>query len=153
MASGWTVERLRAMSPTDILKLYRNAKVKSDTSNDVKAQELVALIIENDLLKEPGGGLPHDHPIMQEIAEICADPEAIAEAVGAAESGLPPLAGMEHRLVAALGSQYGMYYTVHHAGYCIATAMLDLGWQKGPQRPMPVGFIAKSATTFYKKDA
>jgi hypothetical protein len=109
------------------------------------------MIVENGLLVETGGGLPHDHPLMQEIAEICAEPEAVREAEAAAEQGLSPLAGMEHRLVAALGPDYGTYYTVHHAGYCIATEMLARGWVKGSQKPMPKGHVAKSATTFHRK--
>jgi hypothetical protein len=139
------------MSPADILKLYRNAKSRYDTSQDPTSKNVMDLILGNDLLRDPGGGLPHDHPLMVEIEAICAEPDAVNEAVAAAERGLPPLAGMEYRIVEALGANYGMHYTVHHAGYCIATQMLERGWEKGPQRPMPPGHVAKSATTFHRK--
>ena len=148
MPTGWTLERLRALPSEQIVTLYRNAAARKDEA----ARELASMIVENDLLIEPGGGLPHDHPLMLEIEAICGDPDAIREAEGAAEQGLPPLAGMEHRLVAALGADYGTYYTVHHAGLCIATQMLNRGWVKGAQRPMPKGHVAKSATTFHRKN-
>lgn len=148
MPAEWTLDRLKSLSTEKRLSLYRNAK----QSDDPAAQRIVALIVDNELPLDEDGGLPHDHPVMLEIAEICAQPEAVAEAVQAAEQGLPPLAGMEHRLVAALGAKYGTHYTTNHAGRCIADEMLALGWIRMTQKPMPDGSIAKSATTFRKKD-
>jgi len=144
----WDLPRLAALTTEKRLALYRNAK----KSNDPKAQRIIELIIENDPPLDEEGGLPFDHPVMLEIAAICAEPAAVAEAVQAAEKGLPPLAGMEHRLVAALGPKYGMHYTTHHAGRCIADEMLALGWIKLTQKPMPDGCVANTATTFAKKD-
>lgn len=147
MAIDWNLDRLKAMTTEKRLALYRNAK----DSNDPQAKLIVALIIENDLPLDEDGGLPWDHPVMLEIEEICRLPESVSEAIQAAEKGLPPLAGMEHRIVAALGSKYGMHYTTHHAGRCIAEEMLSAGWEKSTQKPMPPGYIAKSATTFIRK--
>ena len=143
----WTLEKLRALPTEKRLSLYRNAK----GSDNPEAARLVSLIVENDLPLDDEGGLPFDHPIMVEIAEICAEKESIIGAVKAAEQGLPPLAGMEQRIVAALGEKYGTHYTTHHAGRCIADEMIALGWIKSTQKPMPDGFVAKSATTFVKK--
>jgi hypothetical protein len=145
----WDLERIKAKSPREIQSLFRNAKVREDDESKL----VVALILENGLLVEESGGLPFDHPTMLEIQEICALPEAIAEGLAAAEKGLPPLAGMEYRLVAALGSEYGGNYTTHHAGRCIGSAMLDRGWKQNGMKPMPKGSVAKSATVYKKSGA
>jgi len=144
----WTDDELRAYSVQQVQTLYRRAR---ERLSDPAASELAKQIIRLDLLKEEGGGLTFDHPVMLEIAEICSQPEAVDEAVRAAKNGLPPLAGMEHRIVAALGDKYGTHYTTHHAGRCIADEMLARGWVKSTQKPMPEGMVARSATTFVKK--
>ena len=146
--SVWTDAELQAYSPQQVQTLYRRARAMA---SDPAAEALSAQIIRLDLLQEEGGGLPWDHPIMLEIKEICSQPEAVEEAVAAAETGLPPLAGMEHRIVAALGDKYGTHYTTHHAGRCIADEMLARGWVKSTQKPMPEGTVARSATTFVRK--
>lgn len=150
MATPWTLEKLKAKSPREIQALYRNAKDPKNAGNET-AQALADLILEHDLLRDEQGGLPFDHPIMLEIEEICADPEAIEEALSAAEQGQPPLAGMEHRIVAALGDKYGGNYTTHHAGRCIGAAMLDRGWTQAGMKPMPQGSVAKTATIYVGK--
>ncbi|MEO9462149.1 MAG: hypothetical protein ABJ242_05380 [Marinomonas sp.] len=144
----WDLDRLKEMSSEKIRNLYRNAITRKDSESLLVAR----LIVENGLLVDEKGGLPFDHPIMLEIEEICAMPEAVAEALEAAQRELPPLAGMEHRLVAALGSQYGGQYTTHHAGRCIGSAMLDRGWKQDGMKPMPKGSIAKTATIYTKKE-
>ena len=149
MALAWTVERLKAKSAPAIQSLYRRAK--GQDTNEAKA--LVAMIIENGLLVDEKGGLPFDHPIMLEIEAICQEDSAINEGLAAAEAGLPPLAGMEYRLVKALGENYGGHYTTHHAGRCIGTAMLDRGWKQAGMKPMPKGSVAKTATVYVRKSA
>jgi hypothetical protein len=144
---GWDLERLAAKSHKEIQSLYRNAKLREDD----ESKRVATLILSNGLLVEESGGLPFDHPTMLEIEEICALPEAIAEGLAAAEQGLPPLGGMEYRLVAALGTEYGGNYTTHHAGRCIGSAMLDRGWKQNGMKPMPKGSVAKSATVYLKK--
>jgi hypothetical protein len=150
MPTLWTIEKLQAKSPQEIQSLYRNAKNPKNADNE-NARALVDLILEHDLLRDEQGGLPFDHPIMLEIEEICAAPEAIQEALEAAEQGQPPLAGMEHRIVTALGDQYGGNYTTHHAGRCIGAAMLDRGWTQAGMKPMPKGCVAKTATVYVRK--
>lgn len=119
--------------------------------DDDVARNLVSLILDNDLLVADNGGLPFDHPDMLEIEEICAEADAINKAVAASEDGLPALAGMEHRLIAALGERYGPNFTTNHAGRCIKEGMLDRGWVGTVQKPMPMGSVAKSATVFIKR--
>ena len=147
MTVNWDLEKIKKKSPKEIQALYRNAKSKES----VEAQNIVSLIIENDLFTEESGGLPFDHPVMLEIEEICALPEAVSEALEAANKGIPPLAGMEYRLVAALGDDYGGHYTTHHAGRCIGAAMLDLGWKQAGMKPMPKDSVARTATVYVKK--
>lgn len=147
MPKEWTIDDLRGKSAREIQNLYRNARDRDDDA----AKKIQSMIVDNGLLVEENGGLPFDHPDMIEIEEICAEPAAIAEAVQAAEAGLPPLAGMEYRIVAAMGGRYGGHYTTNHAGRRIADAMLDRGWTQAGQKPMPPGSVAKSATVFARK--
>lgn len=149
MAKEWTIEALKALPTEKLQSLYRNARGREEA----EAKKLIGLIEEHDLYREPDGGLPFDHPIMLEIQEICRDPDAVREAIEAAEQGLPALAGMEHRIVEALGQNYGTHYTTHHAGRCIADQMLSKGWRKAGQKPMPEGTVARSATVFVRKGA
>ena len=143
----WSLEKLKSKSANEILSLYRNASKRQDG----ESKFVVKLILENGLLADETGGLPFDHPIMLEIESICALPDAISEALKAAEVGLPPLSGMEYRLVKALGDEYGGHYTTHHAGRCIGSAMLDRGWMQASMKPMPKGSVAKTATVYKKK--
>jgi len=148
MPVEWTPEKLRTKSPKEIQTLYTRAR-----SLDVDvARKLVTMILDNDLLVDAGGGLPFDHPDMLEIEAICAEPDAVAEAVAASGGGLPALAGMEYRLVRALGDRYGPNFTTNHAGRCIKEGMLDRGWNGTVQKPMPAGSVARSATVFVKKE-
>jgi hypothetical protein len=148
MPVEWTLDKLRAKSPKDIQTLYSRAR----TLDDDVARKLVGMILDNDLLVDPNGGLPFDHPDMLEIEAICGEPAAIDEAVAASEAGLPALAGMEYRIVRALGGRYGPNHTTNHAGRCIRDGMVDRGWKITVQKPMPAGSIAKSATVYVKKE-
>lgn len=146
--SSWTPEKIADLPSDKVRTLYRNAA----RSSDPQSLQLRSLIEESGALTDEKGGLPFDHPIMLRIQEICSEPEAVSEAIAAAEKGVPALAGMEHRIVAALGDQYGGHYTTHHAGRCIAEELTSRGWSKAGQRPMPEGTVARSATVFKKKD-
>ena len=148
MAFEWTLEKLKAKSSAEIEILYRRASNLSDE----QALKLTALILENDLLKDTSGGLPFDHPHMLRIEEICGEPESIEGALSAVDAGLPPLAGMEHRIVAKMGDHYGPSGTTNHAGRCIAAEMEAKGLRNTHrQMPMPTGSVAKSATIFERK--
>jgi hypothetical protein len=142
------IDGLRKCKPEQIRSMYTRACQR----DDVAARELAALILESGLLADEKGGLPYDHPIMIEIAEICSDPAAIDEAVSASEQGLPALAGPEYRIAAALGSQYGPNYTTNYAGVCVRDGMVGRGWSSTVQKPMPESSVAKTATVFVRKD-
>ena len=148
MPFEWTFEKLKTKSPPEIQSLYRRA----NNLDDDAARKLVALILDNDLLKEAAGGLPHDHPHMLEIEEICGERESIDGALQAVDAGLPPLAGMEQRIVARMGDRYGPSGTTNHAGRCIAFEMEAKGLlNTHRQMSMPAGSIAQSATIFERK--
>ncbi len=148
MPQAWTIEKLRSKSHEEIRTLYTNARAR----NDDQARALAETILDSGLLVGSDGGLPFDHPDMLEIEEICGRPEAIDEAVEASEAGLPALAGMEYRLVRALGKRYGPNYTTNHAGRCIRDGMASRGWKTTVQRSMPEGSVAKTATVYVRKE-
>ena len=148
MPFEWTLEKLKTKSPSEIQSLYRRA----NNLNDDAARKLVELILDNDLLKDAAGGLPYDHPHMLEIEEICGEPESIEGALRAVDAGLPPLAGMERRIVARMGDRYGPSGTTNHAGRCIAVEMEAKGLlNTHRQMSMPAGSVAQSATIFERK--
>jgi len=148
MAKQWSLEDLQKLPAAKVQIMYRNVR----DNIDPEAKRIAALILDNDLLLDERGGLPFDHPTMLKIEEICSEPDAIAEAIEAADQGFPPLAGMEHRIVAALGTRYGKHYTTNHAGLCIARAFPENIWLKMAQKPMPDGSVAKTATVFVRRN-
>src|SRR5690554_2703209 len=62
----WTKEKIEALSPEGREALFDNARAKGGP----EAQRIIDLMVEHDLLVRAGGGLPRDHPTIQEIEEI-----------------------------------------------------------------------------------
>ena len=147
---SWEDDELRAYRTDQIVNLYRRARERAgDPAADALAEQIVKL----DLLKDERGGLPHDHPDMLGIEEVCAEQESIEGALKAVDSGLPPLAGMEHRIVERLGDRYGPNGTTNHAGRCIALEMEAKGLRNTHRQiPMPTGSVAQTATMFERKE-
>ena len=146
----WEDNELRAYRHDQIVTLYRRAR---ERVGDPVADALAAQIVRLELLKDGRGGLPHDHPDMIGIEEVCGEPESVAAALTAVDAGLPPLAGMEHRIVERLGCRYGPNGTTNHAGRCIAVEMEAKGLRNTHRQiPMPDGSVAQSATMFERKE-
>lgn len=135
---------MTAMSPAQRRALYDNAK-RIGTPEGVA---LVDLMLENSLLVTASGGLPRDHPIIQEIEEVCRSPEARAAAKSASDAGLPALAGVDPLLRAALGADYGSFDTTSWAGGFVAEEMESQGYRQTGKRSMPAGCVAKTAAFF-----
>ena len=146
----WSDEELLAYRSDQILNLYRRARERAgNPAADALADQITRL----DLLMDERGGLPHDHPDMLEIERVCGEPESIAGALNAVDAGIPPLAGMEHRIVERLGDRYGPSGTTNHAGRCIALEIEAKGLHNThKQIPMPNGSVAQSATMFERKE-
>jgi hypothetical protein len=143
----WTKEKIEALSPEKREALFDNARVK-DTA---EAQRIIDLMVEHDLLVRAGGGLPREHPTIQEIETIIKSDEGRQAGKEASDDGLPAMAGVDHMLSAALGSKYGGHDTTSWAGTFMAEVMADAGYVQTRKKPMPVGCVAKTAAFFEKR--
>lgn len=143
----WTKERIEALSSERREALFDNARAKGTP----EAQRIIDLMVEHDLLVRSGGGLPREHPIIQEIEEIIRSDEGRKGGKQASDEGLPAMAGVDHMLAAALGSKYGTHDTTSWAGTFMADVMADAGYVQTKKKPMPQGCVAKTAAFFEKR--
>lgn len=144
---GWTKEQIEALSPEKRETLFENARTKGTP----EAQQIIDLMVENDLLVRASGGLPREHPTIQEIEEIIRSDEGRARGKKASDEGKPAMAGVDQMLSAALGSRYGNHDTTSWAGTFMADVMADAGYVQTKKRAMPKGCVAKTAAFFEKK--
>ena len=140
----WTLDRLRALPLNKREALFDNARAK-DTP---EARAIIALLVDNDLLVREGGGLPREHPTIQEMEEVIRSDEGRAEAKRAADGGLPAMAGIDPLLQAALGSAYGEHDTTSWAGTLTAEIMAEAGYVQTRKAPLPPDCVAKTAAYF-----
>lgn len=140
----WTKEKIEALSPEKREALFDNARAKATP----EAQRIIDIFVEHDLLTRAGGGLPRDHPTIQEIEEIIMSDEARAAGKHASDQGLPAMAGVDTMLSTALGSRYGNHDTTSWAGTFMAEAMAEAGYVQTKRKAMPEGCIAKTAAFF-----
>lgn len=108
-------------------------------------------MVEHDLLVRSGGGLPREHPTIQEIEEIIRSDEGRTAGRASSDQGLPAMAGVDPILSAALGSKYGGHATTSWAGTLMAKVMAEAGYVQTRKKPMPVGCVAKTAAFFEKR--
>ncbi len=143
----WTKEKIEALSTDKRATLFDNARAKGTE----EAQKIVALMLEHDLLVRAGGGLPRDHPVIQEIEEIIRSDEGRQAGKQASDDGLPAMAGVDYLLRVALGSQYGSHDTTSWAGTLMAEVMAEAGYVQTKSKAMPEGSVAKTAAFFEKR--
>jgi hypothetical protein len=143
----WTKEKIEALSPERREALFDNARAKGSP----EAQHIIDLMVEHDLLVRSSGGLPRDHPTIQEIEEIIRSSEGRKAGKEASDQGLPAMAGVDHMLSAALGSKYGGHDTTSWAGTLMAEVMAEAGYVQTRKKPMPVGCVAKTAAFFERR--
>jgi hypothetical protein len=140
----WTKEKIAALPPERRETLFDNARTKGTP----EAQKIVRLMLEHDLLVRAGGGLPRDHPVIQEIETIIYSDEGRKAGKQASDQGLPAMAGVDRMLMEALGSSYGSHDTTSWAGTLMAEVMAEAGYVPTGRKPMPVGSVAKTAAFF-----
>ncbi|HXQ47266.1 MAG TPA: hypothetical protein VN806_11665 [Caulobacteraceae bacterium] len=148
MPKPFTVEQLKAMTMAQRYALYENA-LKQGTP---AAKAVIAMLTQYQLLGRLGGGLPRRHPIIREIEDVARSTAGRSAAKGAADDGLPALAGVDPLIQERLGQDYGGRDTTNWAGSLVAEVMDELGYKPtGKKRPMPPGCVAKTAELFVKK--
>jgi hypothetical protein len=143
----WTKEKIEALSPEKRESLFDNARAKETP----EARQIIDLMVEHDLLVRAGGGLPRDHPIIQEIEEIIRSDEGRSAGRQASDQGLPAMAGVDPMLSGALGSRYGSHDTTSWAGTLMAEVMAEAGYVQTKKKAMPEGCVAKTAAFFEKR--
>jgi hypothetical protein len=140
----WTKEKIEALAPEKREALFDNARAKGTA----EAQRIVDLMLEHDLLVRASGGLPRDHPVIQEIEAIIHSDEGREAGKRASNEGLPAMAGVDRMLMKALGSNYGSHDTTSWAGTFMAEVMAEAGYVQTKKKPMPAGSVAKTAAFF-----
>ena len=143
----WTKEQIEALSLEKRETLFDNARDKGTP----EAMRIIDLMVEHDLLVRAGGGLPREHPTIQEIEAIIRSDEGRKAGREASDEGLPAMAGVDHMLSAALGSRYGDHDTTSWAGTLMAEVMAEAGYVQSKKKPMPQGCVAKTAAFFQKR--
>lgn len=143
----WTKEKIAGLPLQKREALFDNARAR-DTA---EAQRIVGIIVDHDLLVRPSGGLPREHPVIQEIEEIIRSSEGRKAGQLASDQGQPAMAGVDPMLAAALGSKYGSYDTTSWAGTFMADVMADAGYIQTKKKPMPAGCVAKTAAFFERR--
>ncbi|GGA51519.1 hypothetical protein [Sphingomonas psychrolutea] len=143
----WTREKIEALPAAKRETLFDNARAK----NTPEGQQIIALMVEHDLLVREGGGLPREHPTIQKIEEIIRSDEGRAGGKKASDEGQPAMAGVDHMLSKALGSRYGNHDTTSWAGTFMADVMADAGYVQTRKKPMPEGCVAKTAAFFERR--
>lgn len=140
----WTLEKLRSLTLKQREALFDNARSK-DTP---EAREVIALMVDNDLLVREGGGLPREHPTIQRMEDVIRSDEGRANAKAAADQGLPAMAGVDPLLQTALGADYGQHDTTSWAGTLTAEIMAEAGYVQTRKAPLPPNCVAKTAAFF-----
>lgn len=140
----WTKEKIEALPPQKREALFDNARAKATP----EAQNIVDLMVEHDLLVRAGGGLPRDHPTIQEIEDIIRSAEGRRAGKQASDQGQPAMAGVDSMLSEALGPRYGEHDTTSWAGTFMAEVMAEQGYVQTKKKVMPDGCVAKTAAFF-----
>lgn len=140
----WTKEKIEALPPQKRESLFDNARNKGTPD----AFHIINLMVEHDLLVRPGGGLPRDHPTIQEIEEIIHSDKGRLAGKQASDQGLPAMAGVDQMLSAALGTRYGGHDTTSWAGTFMAEVMEEAGYVQTKKKIMPADCVAKTAAFF-----
>lgn len=144
----WTKEKIEALPPEKREALFDNARAKGTPD----AQRIIDIMVEHDLLVRAGGGLPRDHPTIQEIEEIIRSDEGRSAGRQASDDGLPAMAGVDSMLRDALGSRYGSHDTTSWAGTIMAEVMREAGYVHTKDKPMPEASVAKTAAFFEPRE-
>lgn len=141
---AWTKEKIEDLPPEKREALFNNARAKGTE----EAQMIIDLMVEHDLLITSGGGLPREHPTIQEMEEIIRSDIGRKAGKEASDQGLPAVAGVDHMLKEALGDRYGKHGTTTWAGFLMAEVMNEAGYVETRKKPMPEGSVAKTAAFF-----
>ncbi len=94
-----------------------------------------------------------DDPVTIRMFEIINSAEGRAAMIAATEKGLPAISGVDHRLSAELGVDYGGHnQATQTAGFLVAERVRQLGYRNsGRKGKLPERSIAKTAEIFVKK--
>lgn len=145
LAGGWTLEKLKAKSPEDRFNVWVNARRR----NTPEALELARVIEESGLDYAETGGISMSDPRVIEMDKIIHSEAGRKACVNAVQNGQPALAGAEPLIVTQMGSRYGAHSQMTvTAGSLIGLLMYSFGYERGPNRKMPDGSVARTAATW-----
>jgi hypothetical protein len=144
----WTLERLRALTPVELERLYSRAIA----ANSPEGDEIAELVVQHELPLRIGGGLTRGHQTIQAIEKIIRSPDGRAAAVTAMKHGEAPMAGLDPLLKESLGHAYGNKDTTSWAGTFAAEEAEATGWVRKGRKSLPSTCVAKTAAFFVNGD-
>ena len=148
MPKPWTLERLKALTPVELERLYSRAV----EDNSPEGDEIAELVVQHELPLRIGGGLTRGHKTIRTIERVVRSDEGNAAAIAAMKSGETPMAGLDPLLAEALGPAYGNKDTTSWAGTFAAEEAEANGWVRKGRKSLPSGCVAKTAAFFVPKD-
>lgn len=144
----WTKEKIAALPAAKRAILYANARALGTTDGEA----LATLIADTGLPFSEGGALTENDPIYIKMHQIVFSDEGRKAAIGAADLGLPPLAGVDPLINATLKNDYGNHNMgPANAGYAVAALMRHLGYKEaGKSAALPPGCVARTGMLWQK---
>jgi hypothetical protein len=120
---------------------------------EAKMRDIERLILDRANLSVGNSGVKLDSPLGKLMNAIIHEPNTVAKAITATQSGLPAMAGVEPVLLERLGLLYEKRYEASvQAGYLVAKMMNKHGYhQTGKKGKMPPGSIAQTAEIYAAK--
>lgn len=143
-----TLEMLEKMTIKERLNIYEQAR----KINSPEADNVIELLFQHKLIDSAGGGLPRHHMIIQSVERVCRSPDAICEAVKAAQSGEAPMAGVDPMLVREI-REYGHFDTTSWAGSFVAEEIEALDWIRSGRKALPAKCVARTAAFFKQPES
>src|SRR5262245_6140980 len=136
-------EQLKAMGTTGRHTVYKRARVLGTP----EALKLCERLEQLGLPYSDSATVHLDDPIVLKMHELVNAKEGVEAMMEAFLKGLPPLAGVDPLIAAALGVDYGKHnMSTNTAGAIVAERMVMMGYRKvlGKQRALPLGCVARS---------
>jgi hypothetical protein len=140
-----TLQAIQAMTPEKLAILYENARKRRSAGG-----QAIMDLIDASGLPLSSGGMRITDPTYIRMREIIWSNRA--DAIKAAENGLPALAGVERLIVRDLGNRYHPHdLGTANAGSLIGELMRHLGYVKDKEGKMPDGSVAKTAMKWKRR--
>lgn len=144
---GWTRSKLRERSQTERHMVWKRARALHSAEGNHLARAIERLGLP---YREPEA-LSDEHPLLEQIREIMASPEARSAAIESTLDGLPAMAGVDQLLHNRLGEAYRLdLAAVPAAQALVAELMTANGYEEAGKKRLPARCVAREGV-FWKR--